>query len=101
DGDLTLTILRGQFANPWLPFPLYDLSGVAEFARGEVTIREFSAANGTTRLRVKGRAADPGHSQPGSLHLLVTALPLDERLEKRLPAALRRAYEMHNLSGYV
>jgi len=92
------TILTGRLEHPALPTPLFDLCGQIEADHRGAKVKELSARNGQTTLKLMGDAIFGGAA---NATIQVTDVPIDEALVARLPPVLQRHVASLALSGDV
>jgi hypothetical protein len=96
---VSINIVDGEITNPALPFPLHDLSGELSADNDRFLIKELTALNGTTKLRVDGKLEGREAGYPGRIELTVKNVVCDERLRSRLSAGFGRIYDQHQPRG--
>ncbi len=80
-------VLEGELTNAVLPSPLFDLQGAIELEPTQLRVRDLTARNGQSHLKVNTTV-----SQTGALVVQcdITSLPADEAFLQRLPPSLQR-----------
>lgn len=101
DVRMLVTLTGGEITNTALPFPLSGLEGQIEYAANRILLKNVSAKNGPTVVRINGSVAKLGEMTAGKLDLSLTSLACDERLRSRLSSSFGRVYDMHHPKGYV
>jgi hypothetical protein len=86
-------ITRGHVDDPRLPYPLMDLKADFSAAHDGFEVRNLTAHNGSTvlKLNCQQRGLEPG--SPLVLHAEARQLVLDEQLRSFLPPALRLSWD--------
>ena len=92
-------IIDGAITNPALPFPLQDLRGDLYADNDRFVVKDLTAHNGTTRLKVDGELSDREAGYPGKLEINVENIVCDQRLRSRLSAGFGRNYDAHHPIG--
>lgn len=85
-----------------LPFPLDNVSAVAQVSGGQIVLKEFSGRNGKTTVSMHGTlSADDPSNGPLNLHVEVFELELDARLKAKTPPDLAMLWDEYQPSGRV
>lgn len=92
-------ITDGEITNPALPFPLQDLRGDLYADNDRLVVKELTAYNGATKLRVNGELAGREAGYPGKFEIAVDNIVCDQRLRSRLSAGFGRIYDQHHPTG--
>jgi len=99
---LGIHLLKGEWLNPPVPYPLRELRGDVTIDNHQIAFREMTAESGTTQIRLEqGRITDQGDRRPADFDLKISALPLDERISAMLPVNPRKVYDDLRVSGAV
>lgn len=100
--QMSLQIVQGEFDHPAIRYPLSDLRGEIALDNGQVEIKSLSAKSGAVQFQVDhARIQQEGELRPADLDLIVTDLPLDDRLYRLLPVESRGVYDSVQPSGRV
>ena len=99
DFRTVIQLKQGTLSHPVLPFPLRGLAGEVYWDNQQIEFRNLLAQNGTTRIALRGRLERNNPRATGHLEVELTNLLLDQRLRSRLPAALRKQYDIVQPSG--
>ena len=94
-------IANGEFTNPALPFPLQDLRGDLYADNDRIVVKELTAQNDVTKLRVNGELAGRDAGYPGKMEISVDNVVCDQRLRSRLSAGFGRVYDAHHPIGDI
>lgn len=92
-------ITGGEITNPALPFALQQLRGDLYADNDRFVVKELTAHNGTTNLRVNGELAGREAGYPGKIEITVENIVCDQRLRSRLSAGFGRMYDAHHPIG--
>lgn len=99
---LSLQVVQGEFDHPALRYPLTDLRSEAVLENGQVELKSLSAKSGGVQFRVDhARIQQEGELRPADFDVVVTDLPLDERLYRLLPTENRGVYDSVQPSGRI
>lgn len=99
--DLHAKFRQGRIRNSALPVELHELAGDFHWNNGQVEIRNVTAQSGTLRLIGDALIRRVGDRTPIRIRFKVANLPLDDALEKRLPADWRPFYRKVTPKGLV
>ena len=94
-------IVGGEITNPALPFALQQLRGDLYADNDRFVVKELTAHNGTTKLRVNGELVGREAGYPGKIEVTVDNIVCDERLRSRLSAGFGRMYDAHHPIGEI
>ena len=92
-------IVGGEITNPALPFALQELRGDLYADNDRFVVKELTAHNGATKLRVNGELAGREAGFPGKIEITVDDVVCDQRLRSRLSAGFGRIYDAHHPIG--
>jgi len=92
-------IADGEITNPALPFSLQQLRGELEADNDRFVVKELTAHNGVTKLRVNGELAGREAGYPGKIEITVENIVCDQQLRSRLSAGFGRMYDAHHPIG--
>lgn len=92
-------ITDGEITNPVLPFPLLELRGELYADNDRFVVKELTAHNDSTKLRIDGELAGRDAGYPGKLEITVKDIVCDQRLRSRLSAGFGRMYDAHHPVG--
>lgn len=92
-------IIGGEITNPALPFGLQQLRGDLYADNDRFVVKELTAHNGATKLRVNGELAGREAGYPGKIEITVDNIVCDQRLRSRLSAGFGRMYDAHHPIG--
>lgn len=96
-----LTLVDAEVEHPALPFALQRVSGQVYADAHRIVIKNVQATGETVRLAVNGRVDLPSPAPSNRLDFDVYDLPLDERLQARLPAAARKLARSIHPAGRI
>ena len=99
--DLHAKFRDGHIHNPALPVELHDLEGNVHWSNDIVEIRDVTAKSGTLRLWADVKIRRLGEATPIRIRFRVTNLPMNEKLEKRLPTDWQPYYRKVNPQGRI
>jgi len=99
--DLRAKVRQGRFRNPVLPVELHELAADVHWNNHLVEIRNVSAQNGSLRLAGEAVIRRVGDKTPVRARFQVSNLPLNDALEKRLPADWRPYYRKVTPRGSI
>lgn len=91
-----LKVLEGELTNAVLPSPLFDLQGSIELDPTQLRIRDLTARNGQSRLKVNTTVNKSGAIV---VQCDITSLPADEAFLQRLPPSLQRIARWMKATG--
>ncbi|GDY07651.1 hypothetical protein LBMAG52_11370 [Planctomycetia bacterium] len=94
-------IIGGEITNPALPFGLQQLRGDLYADNDRFVLKELTAHNGATKLRVNGELAGREAGYPGKIEITVDNIVCDQRLRSRLSAGFGSMYDAHHPIGEV
>lgn len=92
-------IVGGEITNPALPFGLQQLRGDLYADNDRFVVKELTAHNGITKLRVNGELVGREAGYPGKIEITVENVVCDQRLRSRLSAGFGRMYDAHHPIG--
>lgn len=92
-------IIGGEISNPALPFGLQQLRGDLYADNDRFVVKELTAHNGATKLRVNGELVGREAGYPGKIEITVDNVVCDQRLRSRLSAGFGRMYDAHHPIG--
>ncbi len=92
-------IADGEITNPALPFGLQQLRGELDVDNDRFVVKELTAHNGATKLRVNGELVGREAGYPGKIEITVENIVCDQRLRSRLSAGFGRMYDAHHPIG--
>ncbi|MFM9965828.1 MAG: hypothetical protein ACKV2Q_32000 [Planctomycetaceae bacterium] len=96
---VAMNVIDGEITNPALPFPLQDMRGEFYADNNRFVVKELTAHNGATKLRIDGKLEGREAGFPGRIELTVNNVVCDERLRSRLSAGFGRIYDQHQPQG--
>ena len=99
--DVRARVRDGRIDNAALPLPLSAVHADVHWTNARVEIRDVSARSGLLQLSLDADIRRAGATTPTRIALNVVNLPLNERLERRLPAGWRKTYQMIQPTGRV
>lgn len=94
-------IVDGEITNPALPFGLQQLRGDLYADNDRFVVKELTAHNDATKLRVNGELAGREAGYPGKIEITVNNVVCDGRLRSRLSAGFGRIYDAHHPIGEI
>ena len=98
----SIELKRGELSLPRWGYPLQELRGKLELSNGQIVIHDLSAVSDGTHIHIeRGKIVDEGDRSPGDFDVVVTGLPLDDRLYRLLPPESRKFYDSIQPRGHV
>jgi hypothetical protein len=99
DYALLANLSKGELDNPLLPFPLRQLTATVYLNRHRLEVREFSAVNGQTQVKLAAHVAIHGLTTPGTFQVSVERLPISDQLKHFVKPPLQKIYDVVNPTG--
>jgi hypothetical protein len=99
--DLRTKVRQGRFRNPVLPAELHELAADIHWNNSLFEVRNVSAQSGSLRLAGEAVVRRVGDKTPIRIRFKVANLPLNDSLEKRLPADWRPFYRKVTPQGLI
>lgn len=98
----SIQLKKGELNLPRWGYPLRELRGHFEISNGQMTFRDLSAQSDQIRIHIeRGAIVDEGDRQPADFDVVVTGLPLDDRLYRLLPPENQRFYDSIRPEGQI